>query len=197
MLSWLLPTRCPLCHRAVAGHRGCCASCWVEALDPGGSGDQRWLGDYEGRLGDAVAAVKYDRGRRLATSLGCALGTDVAGGGWRFAHVVAVPLHPTRVQERGYDQAEHLARAASRTLDLPFLPALERIRATRSQVGLDRDERQRNVRGAFRATREVRYPVLLIDDVLTTGATTSACADALRDAGCPRVFVAVVARAGY
>ena len=197
MLAWLLPTRCPLCEDATAGRKGCCAFCWAEAIDAGGEGATLWLGDYEGRLGDAVSALKYRRGSRLGKALGRELGRTVADHGWRFAWVVSVPLHPTRVAERGYDQAEHLARAAARELDVPYRQALRRTRATRSQVGLDRNERQRNVQGAFEVRESVRYPVLLVDDVLTTGATTNACIAALRAAGCPRVYVGVVARAGY
>lgn len=197
MLAWLLPTRCPLCEAATAGIKGCCTACWEEALDPGADGATLWLGDYEGRLGDAVTTLKYRHGSRLGTALGRALGGAVAGCGWRFAWVVSVPLHPTRIAERGYDQAEHLARAAARELGVTYRRALRRTRATRSQVGLDREERHRNVRGAFEVQASVRYPVLLVDDVLTTGATTRACTEALRAAGCPRIYVAVVARAGY
>lgn len=197
MLAWLLPTRCPLCEEATAGIKGCCAACWEEALDPGADDATLWLGDYEGRLGEAVATLKYRRGSRLGTALGRALGRAVADRGWRFAWIVSVPLHPTRVSERGYDQAEHLARAAARELGVTYRQVLRRTRATRSQVGLDRDERERNVRGAFAVQTFVRYPVLLVDDVLTTGATTRACTEALRAAGCSTIYVAVVARAGY
>lgn len=197
MLAWLLPTRCPICRDATAGPRGCCRSCWAEAIDPGCDGPRVWLGDYESRLGDAVAFVKYRHGSRLASSLGLALGGHVRERGWRFANVTAVPLHPSRVRERGYDQSETIARAVARVLDVPYRTTLHRVRPTRSQVGLARDERRRNVDGAFRAVASVRYPVLLVDDVLTSGATTDACVAALEAAGCPRTYIAVVARAGY
>lgn len=171
--------------------------CWAEALDPEVDDRRLWLGEYEGPLGEAVAVVKYRKGSRLARALGRELGRQVELHGWRFAHVTSVPLHGSRARERGYDQAEQLARAAANHMKRPYKRSLQRIRATKSQVGLDREERLRNVRSAFRATAPVRYPVLLIDDVLTTGATTQACIDALVAAGCPRVWIAVVARAGY
>lgn len=166
-------------------------------MDPGADACRVWLGDYEGPLGDAIAVVKYKEGSRLAHALGKALGQEVARRGWRVADVTSVPLHSSRLRERGYDQAERLAIAVAGELGRPYRGSLERVRATPSQVGLDREERRRNVRGAFRATRRLRYPVLLVDDVLTTGATTDACVEQLVVAGCPRVYIAVAARAGY
>lgn len=197
MLTWLLPTRCPMCQGAAAGWRGCCRACWHEAIDPSADDRRVWLGAYEGPLGEAIMAIKYQQGSELARALGKALGREVADRGWRMAHVTSVPLHRSRLKERGYDQAERIARAAASELGRPYRASLERIRATPSQVGLDRDERCANVRGAFRATAPLRYPVLLVDDVLTTGATTDACIGQLVKAGCPRIYVAVVARAGW
>jgi ComF family protein len=186
-----------MCRGAAAGWRGCCLACWREAIDPAADAHRVWLGAYEGPLGDAITAVKYQQGSQLARALGTALGREVAHRGWRMAHVTSVPLHRSRLKERGYDQAERLARAVAGELGRPYRASLKRVRATRSQVGLDRDERCTNVQGAFRATAPLRYPVLLVDDVLTTGATTDACIAQLTTAGCPRVYVAVVARAGW
>ncbi len=102
--------------------------------------------------------------------------------------VVAVPLHPRRRAERGFDQAAALARWASRHAGLPQAPGLLlRERSTRRQTGLGREERRRNVRGAFRARSRVPLRVWLVDDVATTGATLSACASALRAAGAVQV----------
>lgn len=113
--------------------------------------------------------------------------------------IVPVPLHRQRLRWRGFNQSAALARAVGRVAHRRVDPlVLSRVRATPSQVGLGVSERRRNVRGAF----AVRRPdglrgcsVLLVDDVMTTGATADACARALLSAGAQSVRVAVLARA--
>ena len=101
--------------------------------------------------------------------------------------LIPVPLHPKRQRLRGFNQAEVLCRALALHLELPVAPqALRRLRATRSQVGLDLAQRQRNMRGAFEVADVAAVygkRVLLVDDVCTTGATASACAQALKACG--------------
>jgi competence protein ComFC len=117
--------------------------------------------------------------------------------------IVPVPLHPWRRVVRGFNQAERIARQ----LGLPVVPALARRRWTRSQAGLAADTRSSNVRDAFTVAPRLTTPgrralrsqlskarVLLIDDVVTTGATLSACARVLREAGVREVRAATVAR---
>jgi predicted amidophosphoribosyltransferase len=95
-----------------------------------------------------------------------------------------VPLHPIRLRERGFNQAERLARVVGRRLTLPLLDDLRRVRATGQQVGLAEAERRRNVAGAF-AWAGPRPPagLGLVDDVCTTGATLTAAARAIQEAG--------------
>jgi ComF family protein len=100
--------------------------------------------------------------------------------------VVSIPLHPRRRRQRGFNHADPIARRIARILDRPWVPdALERIQDTRSQAKLVGRERHENVRGAFRATPELgaAASVWLVDDVLTTGSTLDAAADALLEAG--------------
>ncbi len=104
----------------------------------------------------------------------------------RFDTVIPVPLHRERLIARGYDQAGWLARAVARRLGLPcLLDRLERTRATLPQAGLGKNERHDNAAGAFAARRPlpVRTRVLLVDDVVTTGATIQAAAAALAATG--------------
>jgi len=116
--------------------------------------------------------------------------------------VVPVPLHRWRLLKRRFNQSQLLAKGLARKLEVrsdPFL--LERVRATPSQGTFDRKGRRKNVRGAFRvpAARSgelVGKRVLLVDDVLTTGATASECAKALKEAGATHVAVLAFARVG-
>lgn len=112
--------------------------------------------------------------------------------------VVAVPLHWRRLLKRRFNQSVLLGRVLAQQLDLPFLPAaLVRKRATRSQGGLSRTGRHRNIAGAFKVRTGVRLtgrPVLLVDDVLTSGATAQACSRALLRAGALSVSIVTVAR---
>ncbi len=112
--------------------------------------------------------------------------------------VCPVPLYPARARERGYNQAALLAAGLAKRLRKPFWSsALERVRPTETQTHLTARQRLSNVADAFRARSKPRLQgrsVLLVDDVMTTGATTSACALALKEAGCRVVNVVTLAR---
>jgi ComF family protein len=114
--------------------------------------------------------------------------------------IIPVPLHRGRLFQRQFNQAAEIARGLARLRDRPYLPdALVRRRATESQGGKSGSGRRRNVAGAFvvpegRAHQVAGRNILLVDDVLTTGATAQGCARALLAAGAARVDLAVVAR---
>jgi ComF family protein len=111
--------------------------------------------------------------------------------------LIAVPLHPRRLAERGFNQSDLLARRLSMQCKIPFISrGLMRNRDTAHQVGLDAQERRANVGDAFVWQHDTPPPAraLLIDDVLTTGATLEACAQALRAAGSREVRALVLAR---
>lgn len=113
--------------------------------------------------------------------------------------IVPVPLHPLKQNEREFNQAEHLARHLSKATNIPSATQLvRRVTPTRTQTQLSRTQRSANVRGAFSPGSEIDISrgkrIVLVDDVMTTGATTSACAEVLRAAGAAEVCVWTVAR---
>ena len=148
---------------------------------------------HGGALADAIHRFKYEGREELARPLG----TLFAACEPPRADVVApIPLHPSRLRARGYDQAALLAAQAARRFGLEARRLLARVRATRQQVGLDRPRREQNLRGAFRALPAAAgLRVCLVDDVLTTGATAACAARALLAAGAVRVEVRTLARA--
>jgi predicted amidophosphoribosyltransferase len=210
LLDIAFPARCPGC-----GREGppICASC-LPALDarldqPAGVSiglpsdvpptilQLDWCAPFGGLVRRALHQLKYGGETRLAVPLGEAIArrwARVAAGG---DVLVAVPVHAERARHRGYDQAELIARAAAVALGLPYAPA------TVAQFDLDRATRATNVRGAFRlktgptATRPGPLAgrwIVLIDDVVTTGATLTACAAPLLAAGAIGVSAVTVAR---
>ncbi len=121
---------------------------------------------------------------------------SLAGAPWDL--IVPVPLHPLKMRQRQFNQAERLARCLGRTLELPVnARVVQRVQFTETQTRLSRPQRAANVSGAFEPRRGKELDgerVILVDDVMTTGATTSACAHALRKAGASDVCVWTVAR---
>ena len=121
---------------------------------------------------------------------------ELRGEEWDW--LVPVPLHPTKQREREFNQAERLARRLSHATVIPLhTRLLRRVRPTRTQTLLSREERLENVRRAFAVRKGIRLNgerIVVVDDVFTTGATTGACARVLRDAGAGDVCVWTVAR---
>jgi len=159
---------------------------------------------YQGGIMEAIHQMKYGGKAYLAESLGALLASFA--GDWMENYgrclMIPVPLHPKRLRERGYNQSLLLARAMSPLLGMEIdLLSLRRVKYTRSQTGLNSEERKRNVRGAFALDRQKKFKgqsVILVDDVATTGHTMNECARVLKTAGCEKVLCLVLARTkGY
>ncbi|WP_334157981.1 ComF family protein [Oryzomicrobium sp.] len=200
-LPQLPDARCPVCASPSAGNQPCGA-----CLRHSPRFDATFsVWPYAYPVNGLIQALKYGSRLDLAAPLAQALLAELEHPdsaqarywpvtGWDA--VIPVPLHDERLRERGYNQAQELARPLARLLCRPLWDdALHRVRATPSQAGESREERLKGVRAAFVAAEKVaEQRVLLVDDVMTTGATADACAHALKVAGATAVGVAVVAR---
>lgn len=197
--SPLRSPRCPRCHlpfAAIDGSDHLCLSC---LQNPPPFAWARAAGRYDDTLRRAVQRFKYQGDFNLDKPLaGLLYDThQQALHDYRPDLLVAVPLHPTRLRRRGYNQALLLARDLGRRMRVPAPSRLLlRTRPTPPQIGLKALDRRRNLRGAFTVSESLdKERILLIDDVMTTGATARECSRTLLDAGAGEVAVAVVARA--
>ncbi len=192
---------CHLCETALTAGDGClCARCtlhlsWLRIHSPQDlAGLNQSLAAYQhlAQARQLILQLKYQGNGAAAEPLAegmCDLLIDFwPRGGFDVA--VPVPMHPTRQAERGYNQAAVLARAVCRHLPVPLdETSLARVRDTTTQVSADREQRARALQGAFRSARLEGKRVLLIDDVVTTGSTAAACAEALKEAGARSVWL--------
>ena len=153
---------------------------------------------FDGPIRQALHQIKYYRNISLADELSKRLAEYVVNLNWQVDAVVPVPLGKERKRERGYNQVGLVAMRLAEVNDWRYIPqAVVRSRETRSQVGLSIAERKENVSGAFygKAAIVSKTSILLVDDVATTGATLSACAEALLEAGARSVYALTIARA--
>lgn len=196
----IVPPFCRRCGDPVAGtieHDFVCYAC---------SGDEpafdlaRSAARYDGVIGEALRLLKYEKGIWLAPDLGVLLQRclDAEYPGQAFDVIVPVPLHRIRRRQRGYNQSGVLARELGRRIGCPVHPRLlRRKRPTATQTNLTAKERLSNVSGAFQSGKSGALAgrrVLLVDDVMTTGATVNACARALKRGGAASVCVITAAR---
>jgi len=199
-IRWIVPPYCSRCGMPFAGALNTpfeCANC--RELDLSFSFARSAVA-ARGPVLEAVHRYKYQRALWLESFLAELLLRQAAPSlrAQSWDCIVPVPLHATREREREFNQAERLADRLSRVTGIPVLPrALKRIRSTRTQTLLSRPDRSDNVRLAFAPAARLNLDgrrAVVVDDVFTTGSTTSACARALRQAGAVEVCVWTVAR---
>ena len=190
------PRFCPKCGNFNdAG--GLCPSC--SASPPPYQALRSW-GIFNGPLREAIHRLKYQHDIGLGEALAKHLIDYFAKTGWDIDMVAPIPLSFARQNERGYNQSALLAHPLALACNISFKSkALERIRDTRPQVGLKAKERAENVKDAFTANKNTvnGQKILLIDDVTTTGATISAAAEAIMNAGACCVYGLTLARSSY
>lgn len=182
--------RCSECARPMAGAGSICSGCVA-----GAAFGKVWaLGPHIGPLREAIHHLKFGGREDLALMLGERLGAEIKA---PYDFLVPVPLHRSRLRERGYNQAELVALGMRKIQNIPVSArTLVRLRDTGHQAKLDRASRHRNLDGAFGMRGPIPWrgkSILLVDDVLTTGATASAVAQLLRASGAAAVNLAVLA----
>ncbi|MEJ2447507.1 MAG: ComF family protein [Anaerolineales bacterium] len=151
-------------------------------------------------LQSAIHQLKYHQDVGLAGNQAQHLSELLTNIGWSIDLITAIPLGQTRQKERGYNQAALLARPISWEIGIKFEPgAVVRCRNTLKQTGLNSTERQANMAGAFQAQRSMVLgkTILIVDDVITTGATMNACAQALMVSGARKVYGITLARSAH
>jgi ComF family protein len=159
--------------------------------------EARAHGLYRGELRKAILEMKRRHSPRLAEALSMGLLAAFKAANWEVDCIVPIPLAAGRSRERGYNQAELLARPLAAHSGVPWRnDLLVRQRETLPQKGLQPGERRKNLRGAFRAERgnAQGLRVCVVDDIMTTGATLDAAAYALKRAGAKRVYALSLAR---
>jgi ComF family protein len=188
---------CPVCHKNT-DYGFCCESCVKEFnLD---AEVAITLYQEASLIGKIIEALKYQYAEEVKIVFASLIKKFIAKHPEFFKEIdaiIPVPLHKKRFAERGYNQAEIIAKILARELNLPVSHGLERYRPTRQQAKLRREERLVNLKDAFRLLVGVELAgkkVLLIDDVYTTGSTMSECAGALKKAGVAQVWGFSVAR---
>ncbi len=186
------PSACPRC--GLPGlDGGCCAACEREkpAYDA-----TLALYDFVFPVDAMVHALKYRHRLSMASFFGAALAARAQDFGAQADLILPMPLHPRRLAERGFNQAVELARPLARVRGLPLgLAVVSKLRDIPAQAGLDREARLRNPRGAFECDVSLQgQRVIVVDDVMTTGATLGELARTLKRQGASWVGNVVVAR---
>ena len=209
LLKLLFPPKCMLCGKVLGEEEEICPSCREKVLlntapprvEKGAFFDKAAAGLwYEGDVRKALHGLKYHEKQSYARPLARVMAYAVRHKLEEEIDLITfVPTNAATLRERGYNQAELLARELATMLDKPCLPTLEKVRETRPMHGLRPEERRANVLGAYRLccpeTAVAGKRVLVADDILTTGSTLSECARMLKTAGASRVLCVCTAAA--
>ena len=198
--SWLFPARCLLCDRVVPAEEIFCRECAKKIPEkpfsrkfalPGAGveGFQVFSPlSYEGGFRKSIHRLKFYGQKSLAKPMGRLMAETARGTGIPFDAVTWVSMTEKKRKQRGYDQSELLAKAAAKELSLPCLPLLKKVRENQTQHELSGRQRWLNVKNAYRAGEEAKGKnLLLLDDIVTTGATVGECAKMLYAAGAKTV----------
>jgi ComF family protein len=222
ILNLLFPSQCPLCfsHSDNHSHNPICSKCWSTIARYEGPACSicglptvsiytsicaeclakkppfskiNCYGIYDGALKESIHLLKFQGVKRLAKPLSELLVTQCSND---YDAVVPVPLHIKKLKEREFNQTALLGRFLSRSINKPLLlAALIKTRETELQTAVSGKERRANLRGAFSISQDISgMRLLLVDDVITTGATVRECAATMKRAGAKEIRVVALAR---
>jgi len=219
-VSLLYPRYCFACREGlVKGEETICSKCMLELprthyhLDPENALFRRLTGRIPlksafafflfrkgGKVQRLLHALKYHNHPEIGETIGEAYGQELQQAGYdqQYNLIVPVPLHASRKHKRGYNQSEEFASGLSKSLNIPFSDALLRATKTETQTRKTKLKRWQNVSEVFQVKEldQIRnQDILLVDDVITTGATIEACAQALLTEGCSSISIASIAYA--
>lgn len=201
-MSPILQLRCPVCDQPVHKY-----FYHVECLEKMNFEGLIYVFPYGERFHDIIEAVKYKFYYDICKFLGLILAKNfrtLVKFNFQEYVVSSVPIHKSKLRNRGFNQAEIIGRAFAKELGLSYYNLLERVRKTQTQVGLDKYQRVANLKDSFKFAQPT-FPtsnfqsapqkVILVDDIFTTGTTIRECSTVLKNAGIQSVFVAVLAKA--
>ena len=207
LMEWLYPRKCVLCQSLLSkSETDLCTKCRLDQPEyPYGRKKMPHVADltavwrYTGDVRSSLHRYKFGNARHYAPAYGRLLAMRILRDLPRADIITWVPVSRKRLRERGYDQVQLLAEAVSPELEIPAEPLLNKIRDNQPNSGLRTpEERRANVLGAYKAVGQERFRgkrVLLLDDIITTGATASECARVLLTAGAEEVIFAAIAAA--
>jgi ComF family protein len=218
ILDFVYPPLCLSCGQLLAsGREQVCRECWsaikrverdlplleetrLRLLESGMVDElvSMFVFEKEGPFQKIAHALKYSGIEKVGFELGRRLGEEIRRQSLRADVLVPVPLHRRKFRERGYNQSEAISRGISQVLGVPVrVDLIRRSKWTQTQTKLSREERERNVENAFECrSLEVRgLAVMIVDDVITTGATIESCASVLKGAGAAKIIAASAALA--
>jgi ComF family protein len=220
-LDFLYPSVCIACNKPLPdGSQKVCADCWdaiphvtknlplyqetrAKLLSEGDISDlvSYFVFEEEGPFQYIVHALKYKEYKSVGIDLGMRLGNALKEWGLNVDILIPIPLHRIKHRERGYNQSEFIARGISSVIGKPVVPnAVRRTRHTQTQTKLNIEERRKNMEHAFELIPHssdilLGKKCLLVDDVITTGATTNSCAQVVLSAGAAKIIAASAALA--
>jgi ComF family protein len=216
IFDFFLPRLCPGCNKKLSvEERPVCADCLSSILI---ADEDRLQNEFDKNFGSTkvikdfyakfvfetdktlqqiIHALKYKKQFKLGVFLGELVAEEIKLKDWQIDLIIPVPIHHLKKAERGYNQSDYLAKGLSKSLSIPYSArAIKRTKYTESQTKLKMKERALNVSNAFKVRQPKKVSgknILIVDDVITTGATTQECGKALVNSGAQIVYACSIA----